>query len=136
MSEARVVAPRAPWSLRMLVHEMVAAAQKSFHMVGRLRPSSSCGTCSPALGKPLGRHQTFRQVASSEESIEFIAIDERAMRQRVCIVLELAPYRRRLCLMFGGRGVFSTALSMVDMTSSVHLRWALGQRDVVSAVPR
>jgi hypothetical protein len=27
VSEARAVAPRAPWSLRMLVHELVAAAQ-------------------------------------------------------------------------------------------------------------
>jgi hypothetical protein len=105
-------------------------------MVGRLRPTSSCGACSPALGKPLGRCQIFRQVASSEESIEVIAADERAMRQCVCIMLELAPYRRRRCLMFGGRGVFSTALLMVDMTSSIHLRWALGERDAVSAVPR
>ncbi len=38
--------------------------------------------------------------------------------------------------MFGGKGVVSTAVLMVGMTSSVHLRWALGQRDVVSAVPR
>jgi hypothetical protein len=27
VSEARAVAPRAPWSLRMLVHELVVAAQ-------------------------------------------------------------------------------------------------------------
>ena len=27
VSEARVVAPRAPWSLRMLVHELVVVAQ-------------------------------------------------------------------------------------------------------------
>jgi hypothetical protein len=27
VSEARAVAPRAPWSLRMLVHELVAATQ-------------------------------------------------------------------------------------------------------------
>jgi hypothetical protein len=54
----------------------------------------------------------------------------------VCIILELAPYRRRRCLIFGGRGVVSTALFMVARTSSVHLRCALGQRDVVSVVPR
>jgi hypothetical protein len=105
-------------------------------MVGRLRPSSSCGACNPALGKPLGRRPKFWQVASIEESMEVIAPDERAMRQCVCIILELAPYRRRRCLMFGGRGVVSTALLMVARTSSVNLRWALGQRDVVRAVPR
>ena len=78
----------------------------------------------------------FRQVASSRESMEDIAVGERAIRQCVCIILELAPYRRRCCLIFGGRGVVSTALLMVVRTSSVHLRCALGQRDAVSAVPR
>jgi hypothetical protein len=69
--------------------------------------------------------------------MEVIAVGERAMRQGVCIIiLELAPYRKRRCLIFGGRGVVSTALLMVVRTSSVHLRSALGQRDVVSAVPR
>jgi hypothetical protein len=75
-------------------------------------------------------------VDSSEESIEVIAAGERAMRQWVCIILELAPYRRRRCLILGGRGVVSTALLMVVMTSSVHMRWALGQREAVSAVTR
>ena len=101
VSEARAVAPRAPWSMRLLVYELVAAAQYSSHIVGRLKPSSSCGAFNPALGKPLGRHQIFRQVASSRESMEVIAVGERAMRQCVCIILEMAPYRRRRCLMFG-----------------------------------
>ena len=68
--------------------------------------------------------------------MEVIAVGERAMRQCECIILELAPYRRRRCLIFGGSGVVSSALLMVARTSSVQLRWALGQRDVVSAVPR
>ena len=68
--------------------------------------------------------------------MEVIAACERAMRQCVCIMLELALYRRRHCLIFGGEGVVSTALLMVARTSSVHLRCALGQRDVVKAVPR
>ena len=68
--------------------------------------------------------------------MEFIAVGERVMRQCVCMLLELAPYKRRRCLIFGGRGVVSIALLMVARTSSVHLRCALGQRDVVSAVPR
>ena len=74
-------------------------------------------------------------MASSRQSMEVIAAGERAMRQCVCISLELPPYRRR-CLMFGDRGVVSTALLVVARASSVHLRWALGQSDVVSAVPR
>jgi hypothetical protein len=94
-----------------------------------------CGACSPALGKPLGRHQNLRHVAFIVEFMEFIAAGDRAMRQFVCIVLELAPYRRRRCLMFGGKGVVSTALLMLAMTSSVYLRWGLRQRDAVSAVP-
>jgi hypothetical protein len=68
--------------------------------------------------------------------MEVIAAGERATRQCVCIQLELAPYRRRRYLMFGDRVEFNTALLMVDMASSVHLRWALEQRDAVSAVPR
>ncbi len=78
----------------------------------------------------------MRQVASSEKYMEVIAAGERAMRQYVCIILELAPYRRRRCLMFEGKEVVSTALLMVAMTSSAPLRWDLGQRDDVSAVPR
>ena len=105
-------------------------------MVGRLRHGSSCGAYNPALGKSLGRRQILRQVASSRESMEVIAAGERAMRPCACIILELDPYRKRRCLMFGGRGVVSTSLMMVARTSSVHLKWALGQRDVVSAVPR
>jgi hypothetical protein len=65
-----------------------------------------------------------------------IAAGERAMIHRMCILLELAPYRRRRCSMFGSRGVFSTALLMVGMTSSVHFRWALGHGDDVSIVSR
>ena len=68
--------------------------------------------------------------------MEVIAFGERAVRQCVCVILELAPYRSRRCLIFGGRGVVSTALLMVARTSSVHLRCALGQRDAVSAVSR
>jgi hypothetical protein len=68
--------------------------------------------------------------------MEVIAVGERSMRQCVCIILELAPYRRRRCLIFGGRRVVSTALLMVAKTSSVHLRFDLGQRDAASAVPR
>ena len=78
----------------------------------------------------------MRQVASSEESMEVIAAGDRAMRQCVCIILELAPYSRSRCFMLGGRGVFSTALLMVVMTPSVHWRCAFGHREAVSAVPR
>jgi hypothetical protein len=68
--------------------------------------------------------------------MDVIAVGERAMSQCLCIILELAPYRRRRCLIFGGKGVVSTALLMEARTSSVYLKWALGQRDVVTAVSR
>jgi hypothetical protein len=68
-------------------------------MVDRLRPSSSCGACSLALGNPLGRRHILRQVASSEKSVEVIAAAERAMRQCVCIILEFAPYSSSRCFM-------------------------------------
>ncbi len=91
---------------------------------------------SPALGKPLRSFQILRQVASKKESTAIIDAGERAIRQWVCIILELAPYRRRRCLMFAGNGVLSTALLIGDITPSLHWRWALGLSDVVSGVPR
>jgi hypothetical protein len=60
-------------------------------MMGRFSPSSSCGACKPDLGKPLGSFQIFRQVASKLESIAVMAARESAMRQCVCIILELVP---------------------------------------------
>ncbi len=60
---------------------------------------------------------------------------KRAIRQCPCIILDLAPYRRR-CLMPGRRGVDGTALLMVDKVSIVHLRCSFGQREAVRAVPR
>ena len=90
-SEARAVALRAPWSFRMFVQEIVATAQYSSHLVEMLKPSSSCGACNPALGNLFGRRHVLRQVASNDESMEVIAAGERATRQCVCIILELAP---------------------------------------------
>ena len=105
-------------------------------MVGRFSPSSSCGACRPALGKPLGSFQILRHVASSLESIVVIAVGESAMRQCVCMILELAPYRRRRCFIPGGRGVARTALLIVAKVSVVHLRCAFGLREAVRAVPK
>ena len=79
--KARAVAPRSPLSFRIWVHELVAAEQQSSHIVGRLRPSSSCGAWRPAPGIPLGRFQTLRQVASNVESIEAMAVDDNAIEQ-------------------------------------------------------
>ncbi len=58
----------------------------------------------PALGKPVGSFQILRYVASSLESIVVMAARESAMRQCVCMILELVPYRRRHCFTPGGRG--------------------------------
>jgi hypothetical protein len=134
--EARDVAPRAPLSLSIWVHELVDAEQYSSHMVGRLRPNSSCGACRPALGNPLGRFHIFRQVASNLESMGVVALGASAMRQWVYIILELAPYSRNRCLIPGGRGVVRIALLMLARVSRVHARCALGHRDTVRAVPR
>jgi hypothetical protein len=104
--------------------------------MGRLRPNSVCGACRPALGNPFGRFQILRQVASSLESIEVMALGESAIRQCVCMILELAPYRSNRCLMPGGRGVERIALLMLASVSSVHFRCALGYRDDVRVVPK
>jgi hypothetical protein len=53
----------------------------------------------------------------------------------VCIILELAPYRRRRCFMPGGKRAARIALIMVDMVSIVHLRCALMDREAVRAIP-
>ena len=90
-SDARDIAPRAPWSLRRMVQERMAAEQKSSHTVGRLRPHSDWGACSPARGKAFGRRQILRQADSSVEYIVEMSLGERAMRQWVCIILEEVP---------------------------------------------
>ena len=105
-------------------------------MVGRLRPSSSCGACNPALGNPFGRHHILRHVASSLESMVVMIVGESAMRQCVCMILELAPYRRRCYFIPGGRGVARTALLIAAKVSVVHLRCAFGLREAVRAVPK
>jgi hypothetical protein len=105
-------------------------------MVGRLRPNSSRGACRPSLGNPLGRFHIFRQVASNLESMEIMALGESAIRQWVCIILELAPYSSNRCLIPDGRGVERIALLMLAKVSEVHAMCALGQRDAERVVPR
>ncbi len=61
------------------------------------------------------------------ESMVVLDAGGSAIRQRVCMILELDPYRRRRFLIPGGRGVARTALVMVYKVSMVHLRccfWA------------
>ena len=105
-------------------------------MVGRFSPNSSGGACRPTLGKPLGSLQILRHVASSLKSILVIEVGKSAIRQRVCMILELAPYRRRRCFIPGGMGVDRTALLIVAKVSIVHLRCAFGLKEAVRAVPR
>jgi hypothetical protein len=47
------------------------------------------------------------------ESMEVLAPGEIVIKQCVCIIMELAPYRSKLCLMPGGRGVERIALLML-----------------------
>ena len=105
-------------------------------MVGRFSLKSPSGACRPALAKPLGSFQILRHVASSLESILVIYAGESAIRQCVCMILELAPYKRRRCFTPDGRGVDRTALLIVDKVAIVHLRCAFGLREDVRVVPR
>jgi len=134
--EARDVAPRPSWSLRMCAHELMATEQQFFQMMGGFSPNPSCGACRPAMGRPLGSFQIFRHVASSLEPMVIIDAGKSAIRQCVCMILELAPYTSRRCFIHGGRGVARTALLMVDNVSLVHLRCALADREAVRTVPR
>ena len=95
-------------------------------MVGKLRLNSSCGACRPALGSPLGRFHIFRQVASNLESMEVITLGDSAMRQWVCIILELALHRSSRCLIPGGKGIERIALLMLARVSRVQASCALG----------
>jgi hypothetical protein len=70
------------------------------------------------------------------ESIVVIDYRKSAIRLCVCMILELAPYRRRRCFTPDGRGVARTALLIVTKVSIVHLRCAFGLREAVRAVPR
>jgi hypothetical protein len=49
----------------------------------------------------------------------------------VCMILELAPYRRRRYFIYVGSGMARIALLMVDKVAIVNLRSAFGHREVV-----
>jgi hypothetical protein len=69
------------------------------------------------------------------ESIIVIDAGDSAIRQCVCMLLELAPYMRRHCFIPGGRGVDWIALLMANRVSIVYLRCDFGLREAVRAVP-
>ena len=69
------------------------------------------------------------------ESIVVIDAGKSAIRQCVCMILELPPCRRRRCFIPGGRGVTRIALLIVAKVPIVHLRCALGHREDVRDVP-
>jgi hypothetical protein len=95
-------------------------------MVGRLRPKSSWGACRSALGIFWGRFHILQQAASSVESVEVMALGDNAIRQRVCMILEIAPCRSRRCLFPGGGSVERIALQMVERVYCVNLNVLLG----------
>jgi len=97
--EALAMVPRAPSSLRICVHERSADPQKSSHIDGMLRPISSTGACSLALGEEVGRPHIFLESFAMRESTAFKARGDNATRQCVCAILECAQLRRRRCLM-------------------------------------
>ena len=53
----------------------------------------------------------------------------------MCMILKLAPYRRRYCYILAVRRVDKTVLLMVDRVSSVHLRCVFSQREATRVVP-
>ncbi len=84
----------------------------------------------------MGRLRVFRQVASHLESMEVMTLSESAIRQWVCIILELTLYTSNRCLIPGGKGVERIVLLMLAKVSKVHARCALGYRDAVRVVLR
>jgi hypothetical protein len=52
------------------------------------------------------------------------------------LILKLALYWSRRCLILGGRGVERMALQMVGIISSVHFKCNFGHSDDVGTVPR
>jgi hypothetical protein len=75
-------------------------------------------------------------VAPIVESIEAMAVVDTDIKQCVCIILELAPYKIKRCFMHGEKSVERSTLLMLERVSRVHVRYALGHSDAVSAVPR
>ena len=53
------------------------------------------------MGNPLGRFQILWQVASIVDSIEAMAVGDNVVKQCVCMILELAPYKSRRCFLPG-----------------------------------
>ena len=74
-------------------------------------------------------------MASSLELIVVICAGKSVIRQCLCMILELASFRRRRYFIPGGRGVARTTLLIVDKVSIVQLRCDFGLREVVRAVP-
>ena len=58
------------------------------------------------------------------------------IKQCVCMILKIAPYRSKCCFMLDERSVEITALLMLERVSSVHLRCASSHSDAVRTVPR
>ena len=69
----------------------------------------------------MGSFLIFRHVASSLKSMVVIAAIDSVIKQCVCMILELAPYKRRRCFIPGGRGVDRIVLLMIDKVAIVHL---------------
>jgi hypothetical protein len=99
-------------------------------------PRSSRGAYRHALGNPLGRFHILRQVASNLDSMKVLALGKSAIRKCVCIILELAPYMSKRCLILGGRVVERIALLMLARGSRVHASCVIGHRDDVRAMHR
>ncbi len=76
------------------------------------------------------------EMDSNTESTALIEGGERAMRQCVWVIFECVPYKRRRCFIWGGRGVFLSALPIRVSCVFVQWRCASGERDAVRDVPK
>ena len=61
---------------------------------------------------------------------------DNAIKQCMCMILEIAPYKSKRCFIPDGMGVEITTLLMLKRVSSAHLRCTLGYSDALRAVSR
>ena len=88
------------------------------------------------LWESLGRFHILWPIASIAESMGAMAVGDVVIKQCMCKISELAPYKSTCCCMRGGRGVEIISLLMLERVSRFRVRCALGHSDAMRAVPK
>jgi hypothetical protein len=78
----------------------------------------------------------LREVASIVDSIEAMAVGDNAIKQCVCMILELALDRSMRWLIRGGRVVERNAFMALERVFRFHVKCALGYMNSARAVLR